>query len=70
MKVLLTGVSAAFGLVSTDLGTPAWVLGIAALVVVLALTAEHRLRAKEGRVSGYEALRPAKRHLHTVVEAA
>ena len=70
MKVLLTGVSAAFGMLSTGLGMPAWVLAIAALVVTVALVAEHRLRANERRAVSYEALRPARRHLHVVAEAA
>ena len=70
MKFLLTGVSALFVGLAIHLGTPGWVLALAAAVVVAALVAEQRFVVRgRGRTTGYQALRPAKRHLQAV-EAA
>ena len=70
MKILLTGVSALFGAVGVHLGTPGWVLALAAAVVGGALVTERRLRSATVRVADdREALRPTKRHLQAV-EAA
>jgi hypothetical protein len=69
VKVLLTGISALFASLGTHLGTPSWVLALAAVIIVGALWAERRLRAGSHRGPAYEALRPAKRHLQAV-EAA
>jgi hypothetical protein len=70
VKFLLTGVSALFASLGIHLGTPGWVLALAAAVVVGAVLVEQGLRARARRARpGYEALRPAKRLLQAV-EAA